>query len=318
MANTQKEYIKKSKVLLKEVRKLEKKHRAKLHPGQLEKLDDVTQKLEAALQANADIDVAYEKLEQTAAMIYAPFRKSTFREYAESIVVAVAIALILRTFVVEPFKIPSGSMIPTLEIGDHIFVNKFSYGVWVPFKGEKVRIGSGPKRGDVIVFVYPLDPSKDFIKRVVGIPGDSIEVKNNVLYINGKQAKQIKGKMHTYKEREVDGGIWHKRAGRIFQEDLLGMKHRILLDPVTSPTLNSVDYKNWSSRIDAKATGRSWGPKVPANHVFVMGDNRDHSSDGREWGLVPMKNIKGKAVLIWLSFGGGKGFRWKRLFNLIQ
>lgn len=317
MSKQAKEQIRKGKEVLKEVKKLGKKFNSKLEPHQVEKLDAAINKLEEALAAPnqdpAEVSEASDKLEQLAATLYHPFRKSTFREYAESILIAVTIALLLRTFVIEPFKIPSGSMIPTLEIGDHIFVNKFSYGVWLPFVGKKWRIFSGPKRGDVIVFVYPVDPTKDFIKRVVGLPGDSITVKNNTLYINKKAIKRVKGKLHTYKEQEELGGKWHKRSGRVYTEHLKGVKHKILHDPNNPSPLN-----NWSSSVDARTIPRSWGPKVPPGFVFVMGDNRDHSSDSREWGLVPTQNIKGRAVLIWLSFGGGQGFRWKRLFTLIR
>lgn len=309
----QKDQIKKAKLLLKEVRKLDKKHRDKIEERPQSKLDEAIEQLEKAIKDEKDIGPAFDQLEQRAAMIYAPFRKSTFREYAESILIAVAIALFLRTFVIEPFKIPSGSMIPTLAIGDHIFVNKFSYGLWVPFARKKMRIGQGPQRGDVIVFIYPVDPNKDFIKRVVGLPGDSLEVRNNIVYINGKAIKRKKGDVHKYKEQEEMGGPWFQRKGRIFQEFLPGKKHRILHDSNNPSPLN-----NWSSKVDARTIPRSWGPKVPPGHVFVMGDNRDHSSDSREWGLVPVKNIKGKAVLIWLSFGGGQGFRWKRIFNSIN
>ena len=268
--------------------------------------------MEDAIQENKGINEAGDKLEQVAGRLFAPYRKSTTREYVESILIAVAIALVLRTFVIEPFKIPSGSMIPTLAIGDHIFVNKFSYGLWIPFLGKKWRLGSGPKRGDVIVFVYPLNKEKDYIKRTVGLPGDSIKVADNTLFINGKKIQSVRQKEFKYFESDEEGGPLLEHTCRKFKEDLFGVKHNILLDESMPSSL-----ANWSAR-DAKDIVRSWGPKVPPGYVFVMGDNRDHSSDSREWGLVPMKNIKGKAVLVWLSFGGAKGFRWDRIFVPIR
>ena len=128
--------------------------------------------------------------------------------------------------------------------------------------------------------------------------------------------KQKRGKTHTYRESALPNGVPVEQIGRIYKENLHGVKHRILVDENDPSGL-----ANWDSSVDAKnctKCKRKWGPKVPPNYVFVMGDNRDHSSDSRDWGLVPVKNIKGKAFLVWLSFGGGSGFRWDRIFVPIQ
>ncbi len=304
---------KRAKILLKEVRKLQKRYASNLAEQHQKSLQDAIQALDNAMRGGGDIAEVALKLEQIAGKLFAPYRKSTFREYAESIAIAIAIALLLRTFVIEPFKIPSGSMIPTLEIGDHIFVSKFSYGLWLPFTQKKIRLGSGPKRGDVIVFVYPKNPDKDFIKRVVGLPGDSIKVVSNTVYLNNKPLTAKRGKKYTYREREQPDSLPIEQVCRVYYENLKGVKHRILIDESQPSKLS-----NWNSSVEAKQIERSWGPKVPPGYVFVMGDNRDHSSDSREWGLVPVKNIKGKAFLVWLSFGGGQGFRWDRVFVPIQ
>ncbi len=199
--------------------------------------------------------------------------KSTFREYAEAIGMALLLALFIRTFIVQAFKIPSGSMIPTLQIGDHILVNKLSYGVRIPFWEHYLATFQNVQRGDVIVFIFPEDRSKDFIKRVVAVAGDSVEVRGKKVYINGKQ---------------VDDPHAH------FEGD----------DP-QAPGLPSRD---------------GYGPRVvPANHVFVMGDNRDRSYDSRFWGFVSLEDVRGKAFLIYWSWDGSdRWVRWERLGSLIR
>ncbi len=199
--------------------------------------------------------------------------KSKFREYAEAIVIAVIIALFIRTFVVQAFKIPSGSMKPTLQIGDHILVNKFIYGVKIPFIRNTLIPVSEPKREDIVVFIYPQDRSKDFIKRVIGVAGDTIEMKDKKLLINGKP----------------------------YQDP-----HGVYLDPVIIP--GSVQPRD------------TFGPiKVPRDHIFVMGDNRDYSLDSRFWGFVPLKDVMGKAFIIYLSWDSDHTtVRWGRLGQILR
>jgi signal peptidase I len=192
---------------------------------------------------------------------------STLREYAEALVMAVILALFIRTFVVQAFKIPSGSMLPTLLVGDHLLVNKFVYGIRIPFVGERVFEFGAPDYDDVIVFIYPQDRSKDFIKRVQALPGDQIELRNKVLFINGERVPDVHGEF----------------------------------DPIPARS--------------ARRPRDNFGPEtVPEGHVFVMGDNRDHSHDSRFWGMVPINDILGKAFLLYWSWDGG-AFRprWSRL-----
>ena len=184
----------------------------------------------------------------------------------------VLVVLVLRSFIAEPFKIPSGSMLPTLEVGDFIIVNKFSYGIRLPVLNTKVIDLGSPQRGDVIVFRYPENPSIDYIKRVIGIPGDKIGYYNKVLYVNGKPAPQ----QHT--GTYVDG---YDHINR-YQEDLTGVKHDILINYM-APANDSIE-------------------EVPENMYFVMGDNRDNSRDSRVWGFVPDENLVGKANFIWMNW----------------
>jgi signal peptidase I len=192
---------------------------------------------------------------------------STWRDYAEALGMAVVLALFIRTFVVQAFKIPSGSMLPTLQIGDHLLVNKFIYGLRIPFVGGRFFHWYPPVRDDVVVFVYPQDRSKDFIKRVQGVPGDIVELRNKALYING--------------ERVEDSHAFYEQA---------------------------------PERL-ARSPRDNFGPEtIPEGHVFVMGDNRDHSHDSRFWGFVPIDDILGKAfVLYWSWDSESFSPRWSRL-----
>lgn len=199
-------------------------------------------------------------------------------EYARSFFPILLIVFLLRSFLYEPFRIPSGSLEPTLLMGDFILVNKFDYGVRLPVAHTKL-FGSGiPNRGDILIFRWPPNPSVDFIKRVIGLPGDHISYIDKVLYINGQKmpqtfVKDTKGQSEDYQE-------WDAVEN---EENLMGVKHNILIDK----TREAVDFKDIV---------------VPNNMYFVMGDNRDYSADSRFWGFVPDKNIVGKAVLIWMSW----------------
>jgi len=194
-------------------------------------------------------------------------KKSVVREYAEAAIIAVILALLIRTFVVQAFKIPSGSMEPTLLVGDHILVNKFLYGVKIPFIRNTIIPISKPQRDDVIVFIYPHDTSKDYIKRVIGLPGDRIEIFDRKININGT---------------------------------LYDDKHGVYSEVRNGASPNMVK-KRYRPVI------------VPENHLFVMGDNRDHSSDSRVWGFVPLKSVKGKAFIIYWSWP-----HWKRFLHIVR
>jgi len=203
---------------------------------------------------------------------------------ARSFLPILLIVLFLRSFLAEPFRIPSGSMLPTLLIGDYILVNKYEYGIRMPLTKTKIFEVSKPQRGDVIVFRYPGNEKINFIKRVIGIPGDKIKYLNKKLYVNELEYKKQKKDTHKY----IDD--FERQELEIFEED---DNHKIY------NTLND----NMSPSNDDEFL-------VPDNQYFVMGDNRDHSSDSRYWGFVPEKNLVGEAFLIWMNFNS-KNFSMK-------
>jgi len=201
-------------------------------------------------------------------------RGSVAYEYFEAIAMALVLALFIRTFLVQAFKIPSGSMLPTLKIGDHLLVNKFIYGVRIPLLGKRVGEFHEPERGDIIVFIYPKDRSEDFIKRIVGLPGEMVEIRNKVIYINGAAVDDP----HGY------------------------------YPPNTTILPASISARD------------NFGPFiVPKRHVFVMGDNRDHSHDSRFWGTVPIDEILGKAFILYWSWDSERFRpRWSRIGDRIH
>ena len=211
-------------------------------------------------------------------------------EYAKFLFPVVLIVFLLRGFIAEPFRIPSGSMLPTLEVGDFILVNKFAYGVRVPVWNQKIFGSSIPERGDVVVFRYPEDPSIDYIKRIIGVPGDEVAYYNKVIYINGKEMPQ--GEMGKYQQ---DGSyVQYTR----YTENLKTVNHDVL-------KTNNVGAGDFVV-------------KVPANRYFAMGDNRDNSRDSRVWGFVPDENLVGEAFLIWMNWSSEGGLKWKRLGSVIE
>jgi signal peptidase I len=223
------------------------------------------------------------------------------REYTESLVVAVVVALILRFFVVSAYKIPTGSMVPTLKVGDFIFAYKLPYGLPVPFSGGE-RLGARlPDRGDVVVFRYPGNESINYVKRVVGLPGDHISIKNKKLFIN-----EVESEYRTIAD-EVIQDLPGKEFYSASQESFSGSTHLVIH--------NRTDEADF------------FGPVVvPPGHIFVMGDNRDSSDDSRYWGAVPLKNLEGRVVVVWMSFdwmnrwGDGRypSIRWNRVFKSVR
>ena len=212
-------------------------------------------------------------------------------EYSVSFFPVILIVFLLRSFLVEPFKIPSSSMVPTLLVGDFILVNKYTYGIRLPVANRKL-IGLGnPERGDVMVFRFPEDPSLDYIKRVVGIPGDRIEYRNKRLSINGAAVPL----------RQVDDYLSKERMqfSRRFVETLNGAEHEILLDEDAPAAMMPGRAFPFAGNCNYNSSGLAC--TVPPGHYFMMGDNRDNSSDSRVWGFVPDENIVGKAFFIWLN-----------------
>jgi signal peptidase I len=334
--------------------------------GKAGNLETVTADVEKALSAKdlKTVRVHLPVLDAIVDEVVKRDPKSTSRDYVESIGAAVLIALALRAFVIEAFKIPSSSMYPTLEIGDHIFVNKFIYGIRIPWTTTKFFERS-PNRGDVIVFIYPCNPDKDYIKRVIALAGDTVEVRCNVVYVNGKAIpnKLVEGESCHYMDYLENDGQWVRKACSKYEETV-GDKHydvfhdadRPLRDQRIAagtqhdgdardfPTLNmplaptcansedaatALDIQQVKGKIvqtktkDAGACDQQMHYVVPPGHIFAMGDNRNNSNDSRVWGSVPIENIKGKALFIWLSYStwgltDWSGIRWPRIGAFVQ
>ena len=205
----------------------------------------------------------------------------------------ILVVFVLRSFLFEPFKIPSGSMIPTLLIGDLILVNKFTYGIRLPVVNTKITEGNAPQRGDVMVFRYPPQPSVDYIKRVVGVPGDEVAYLNKRLTINGKEVPTT-----------AQPDFFDESTMRYFKqfEEVLGEKpHRVLNNPDAPAFVQGA--ANFPYRDNCRYSVEGVVCKVPQGHYFMMGDNRDNSLDSRYWGFVPDQNIVGKAFFVWMNFG---------------
>jgi len=358
---------KEAKQLLRETRRVLRRYAYKIPDEVRQDVRHTSAALETAVREE-DRDKTREELYRLDALTdrHLSFaRKSTMREYAESIGIAVLIALFLRAFVVEAFKIPSGSMIPTMEIGDHIFVNKFIYGVRIPYTTTKFFAWRSPERSEVIVFINPCEPDKDFIKRIVAVENDTVEVRCGHVYINGEQIPEVHRDMscqywdynedrpnrpwsfgeYSCYEESVNGNTYSTIYSRL-RPDLMERAQR---NPTAaySTTLRERDFPgshvptcmdaNRRPRDDMEPKGviepsrpenESYdGPcaptrryVVPEGHVFVMGDNRENSSDSRQWGPVPVDNIKGKALFIWWSSKPDEqgGIAWDRIGDVVD
>jgi len=223
-----------------------------------------------------------------------PPREPTVVEYAKAFFPVILLVLLLRSFLVEPFRIPSGSMMPTLLVGDFILVNKYAYGIRLPVLNAKVIELGEPERGDVVVFRYPEDPTIDYIKRVVGLPGDRIAYRNKTLYVNGQP--MVQEPLGTY----IGTGAGVSSSGADLRLEHLGnVEHDILVRPNSGGIEGSV--------------------VVPDGHYFMMGDNRDNSKDSRFFGPVPEENLVGKAFMIWMNWDSAAGgVEWSRIGERID
>jgi signal peptidase I len=219
-------------------------------------------------------------------------RQPWWLEYSASFFPVILVVFVVRSFVLEPFKIPSGSMVPTLLVGDFILVNKFDYGLRLPITNTKVTEGRPLERGDVVVFRYPKDESVDYIKRVIGLPGDTVAYQDKQLTINGKPVPETP--LPDYLDEERLG------YAKQFEEDIDGRKNAILNNPAVPPFI--VGAEDYPYRDNCTYNARGVICKVPPGNYFMMGDNRDNSADSRYWGFAPDKNIVGRAFFIWMNF----------------
>ena len=288
--------------------------------GALDRLREAMKKEPFDLE---EFNTSLGKAEHHVDIYLSSWRKSELREYAESIGIAVAVALLLRAFVVEAFKIPSPSMVPTLQVGDHIFVNKSAYGPMIPYTNTRLFSRLPPHYGDVIVFQFPEKPEQDFIKRVVALPGDKLEALDGRPIINGWRPPECK--VGVYKHAWGDGSF-SQHEGELFVEYLGPEAFLTFFDHAMSGSSLTRDRKSCNNDADcegplacrAHVCGEYQGPyRVNPGEVWVMGDNRNNSHDSRGWwegkgGGVPFDYIKGRALIIWMSFAP-QGIAWDRI-----
>ncbi|AOJ01356.1 MULTISPECIES: signal peptidase I [Burkholderia] len=268
----------------------------------LDKLFFLPQRKKAADAAVAEFERQQERIGERFADENAPQTRARLREeklrqpwwleYTASFFPVILVVFVVRSFIVEPFKIPSGSMVPTLLVGDFILVNKFDYGLRLPITNQKITEGRPLQRGDVVVFRYPKDESVDYIKRVIGLPGDTVAYQDKKLTINGQPVPEAQLPDYFDEER--------MNYAKQFEETLGARKNAILNNPAVPPFVMGAD--DYPYRDNCQYDSRGVVCKVPPGHYFMMGDNRDNSADSRYWGFVPDKNIVGRAFFIWMNF----------------
>jgi len=244
-------------------------------------------------------------------------REPWWIEYPKSFFPVLLIVFLLRSFVAEPFKIPSSSMRPTLDVGDFILVNKFAYGLRLPILEQKVVPLGDPQRGDVVVFRYPLNPSQDFIKRVIGVSGDTVVYRDKKLTVNGVPWAQKAAGTYSYLE-----GLRFETMEQFSESVPAGSgtrEHLAAVDP-TLPAVSPGQVRAFAGRenCDYNSDGSGFACKVPAGQYFVMGDNRDRSDDGRYWGFVPDDHLRGRAFFIWFNWDDISGLAFKRVGSGIR
>ena len=241
--------------------------------------------------------------------VRAALARPAWLEYTAGLFGVIALVFVLRSFIVEPFRIPSGSMLPNLYVGDFILVNKYTYGLRMPITNDVIVPMNQPKKGDVVVFQFPPDPSQSYIKRVVGVPGDVVRYENKVLTVNGQTYQQMPksgiipdAEYPTYpnSNKPVLGVIMTKAAEEgAVTHDILTIEKQPTINP---NGLSEYPFSKNTSACTYFPNNTGMECKVPAGQYLMMGDNRDNSTDGRYWGFVPEQNIIGKAYFVWMNF----------------
>jgi signal peptidase I len=241
-------------------------------------------------------------------------RDPVWVEYSKSFFPVLLVVFLLRSFLAEPFKIPSSSMRPTLEVGDFILVNKFVYGIRLPIIEQKIIPIADPKRGDVVVFRYPLNPSQDFIKRVIGVAGDVVEYRDKRLTVNGTPWPQEANGTYSYLE-----GLRFETLERYIErtDGDAARAHTIGINMQAQPVYPS-NVRPFSGRENCDYNERGFKCRVPSGHYFMMGDNRDNSDDSRYWGFVPDDHVRGRAFFIWFNWDDIASFAFKRVGSGIR
>jgi len=293
------EIKKQAKASREELRILYKKFRGKLSRDERKELKALIKAIDKSLRKKDEekLDQLLKEAQKVRSEKFSGVVINRTWEAVKEILWILFIVFLIRWLLIEPFRIPSGSMIPTLLVGDQLMVCKFIYGVQIPLTTKKLFNLKKPKRGDVIVFKYPLKPSQDFVKRVIGVEGDEVMLKDGELYINGRKVwRKYIGPYNG----PIDEGFCPSYD--LYLERIDGTEHQIIL-------------------CRRSHEGDDFGPvRVPKGAVFVMGDNRDNSADSRVWGFVPLGNIKGKALFIHLPLDPSRHYlpRWRRFFKVIR
>ncbi len=245
----------------------------------------------------------------------AALREPSWVEYSKAFFPVLLIVFLLRSFLAEPFKIPSSSMRPTLEVGDFILVNKFVYGIRLPIIEKKIIPLGDPKRGDVVVFRYPINPTQDFIKRVIGVGGDVVEYRDKRLTVNGEPWPQRADGSYSYLE-----GLRFDTLERAFErtDAAAGAQEHTVGINTQAPPVYPPNVRNFPGRDNCDYNERGFTCRVPAGQYLMMGDNRDNSDDSRYWGFVPDDHIRGKAFFIWFNWDDIASLAFKRIGSGIR
>ncbi len=319
--------VREAKHLLREATGLYKSHKKTLTSEARERVETAIRALEESLARKdgaVDLTAAERHLEQVVDDVLGFAKKTAVRELVEAILLALLVALALRGLAIEPFKIPSPSMVPTLLVGDRLFVNKLSYGLRIPFTTTWAGHWSAPERGEVIVFVYPRDVTKDYIKRVVAVPGDRVRVEGREVLVNGKPLDRGPPAVTSWEEDVEPGAeaiiVGTRRVVSFPERDAAGAHDYTVYYGADPAERMAFPHGFPLPGLDCHPTTNTARPDclVLPGYVFVMGDNRDNSADSRAWGGVPLEYVRGRATVVWWSAAQRAGTRWDRVGHWIR